>query len=42
VHLVNTLSAAGFPDIGSQGFAPDCARVEIASLSGAADDPRYS
>jgi hypothetical protein len=31
----------GFPDIGLQGFAPKLAKGEIASLSGAADDPRY-
>jgi hypothetical protein len=31
----------GFPDIGLQGFAPKLAKGEIASLSGASDDPRY-
>jgi S1-C subfamily serine protease len=31
----------GFPDIGLQGFAPKLAKGEIASLSGARDDPRY-
>jgi hypothetical protein len=31
----------GFPDIGLQGFAPKLAKGEIASLAGAADDPRY-
>jgi len=30
-----------FPDIGLQGFAPKLAKGEIASLSGAGDDPRY-
>ncbi|MGA9777981.1 MAG: serine protease [Verrucomicrobiia bacterium] len=29
------------PDIGLQGFAPKLAKGEIASLSGAGDDPRY-
>jgi S1-C subfamily serine protease len=28
-------------NIGMQGFAPKLAKGEIASLSGAADDPRY-
>jgi len=31
----------GFFDIGLQGFAPKLAKGEIASLAGAADDPRY-
>ena len=31
----------GFPNIGLQGFAPKLAKGEIASLSGASDDPRY-
>jgi serine protease Do len=31
----------GFPNIGLQGFSPKLAKGEIASLSGAADDPRY-
>jgi len=30
-----------FSHIGLQGFAPKLAKGEIASLSGAADDPRY-
>jgi hypothetical protein len=33
--------SVGFPNIGLQGFAPKLAKGEIASLSGAADDPRY-
>jgi len=37
----HTVAAVGFPDIGLQGFAPKLAKGEIASLSGAADDPRY-
>jgi len=36
-----TVATVGFPDIGLQGFAPKLARGEIASLSGAGDDPRY-
>jgi hypothetical protein len=35
------VATVGFPDIGLQGFAPKLAKGEIASLSGAADDPRY-
>ena len=31
----------GFPNIGLLGFAPKLAKGEIASLSGASDDPRY-
>jgi hypothetical protein len=31
----------GFPDIGFQGFTPKLAKGEIASLSGAPDEPRY-
>ena len=30
-----------FPDVGLQEFAPKLAKGEIASLSGAGDDPRY-
>ncbi|HEX3716502.1 MAG TPA: trypsin-like peptidase domain-containing protein [Verrucomicrobiae bacterium] len=41
VKLGGTVATVGFPDIGLQGFAPKFARGEIASLSGAADDPRY-
>jgi S1-C subfamily serine protease len=37
----STVATIGFPDIGLQGFAPKLAKGEIASLSGAADDPRY-
>jgi S1-C subfamily serine protease len=40
-HLGGTVATVGFPDIGLQGFAPKLAKGEIASLSGAADDPRY-
>ena len=36
------MATVGFPDIGLQGFAPKVlAKGEIASLAGAADDPRY-
>ena len=31
----------GFPNIGLQGFEPKLAKGEIASLSGAADDPLF-
>ncbi len=41
VKLGGTVATVGFPDIGLQGFAPKLAKGEIASLSGAADDPRY-
>ena len=41
VTLGGTVATGGFPDIGLQGFAPKLAKGEIASLSGAADDPRY-
>src|SRR5213593_2432744 len=37
----DTVATAGFPNIGLQGFAPKLAKGEIASLSGASDDPRY-
>ena len=37
----NTVFSVGFPNIGLQGFAPKLAKGEIASLSGAQDDPRY-
>ena len=39
--LGGTVATVGFPDIGLQGFAPKLAKGEIASLSGAGDDPRY-
>jgi TPR repeat protein len=39
--LGGTVATVGFPNIGMQGFAPKLAKGEIASLSGAADDPRY-
>ena len=41
MKLGNTVATVGFPNIGLQGFAPKLAKGEIASLSGAADDPRY-
>jgi serine protease Do len=41
VLLGGTVATIGFPDIGLQGFAPKLAKGEIASLSGASDDPRY-
>ena len=41
VALGGTVATVGFPDIGLQRFAPKLAKGEIASLSGAGDDPRY-
>jgi S1-C subfamily serine protease len=41
VNLGGTVATVGFPNIGLQGFAPKLAKGEIASLSGAGDDPRY-
>ena len=41
VKLGGTVATVGFPNIGLQGFAPKLAKGEIASLSGAQDDPRY-
>ena len=41
VKLGSTVATVGFPDIVLQGFAPKLAKGEIASLSGAQDDPRY-
>src|ERR1019366_7213852 len=41
VKLGGTVATVDFPDIGLQGFAPKLAKGEIASLAGAADDPRY-
>src|ERR1039458_9166562 len=41
VNLGGTGATLGFPHIGMQGFAPKLAKGEIASLSGAGDDPRY-
>jgi S1-C subfamily serine protease/TPR repeat protein len=41
VALGGTVATVGFPDIGLQGFAPKLGKGEIASLSGARDDPRY-
>ena len=36
-----TVGSVGFPNPGLQGFAPKLSKGEIASLSGAHDDPRY-
>jgi S1-C subfamily serine protease len=41
VKMGSTVATVGFPDIGLQGFAPKLAKGEIASLTGAKDDPRY-
>jgi S1-C subfamily serine protease len=41
VKLGGTVATVGFPNIGMQGFSPKLAKGEIASLSGAQDDPRY-
>ncbi len=41
VKLGDTVATIGFPDIGLQEFSPKLAKGEIASLSGAGDDPRY-
>jgi S1-C subfamily serine protease len=41
VKLGGTVATIGFPHISLQGFAPKLAKGEIASLSGAGDDPRY-
>ena len=41
VKLGGTVATVGFPNPGLQGFAPKLAKGEIASLSGAQDDPRY-
>jgi S1-C subfamily serine protease len=40
-HLGGTVATVGFPDPTLQGFSPKLAKGEIASLSGAGDDPRY-
>jgi hypothetical protein len=40
-RLGTTVATVGFPNIGLQGFAPKLAKGEVASLSGAQDDPRY-
>jgi S1-C subfamily serine protease len=40
-HLGGTVATIGFPDPSLQGFLPKLAKGEIASLSGAGDDPRY-
>ena len=40
-HLGGTVATIGFPDPPLQGFSPKLAKGEIASLSGAGDDPRY-
>ncbi len=41
MKLGGTVATVGFPNIGLQEFAPKLAKGEIASLSGAQDDPRY-
>jgi TPR repeat protein len=41
VKLGDMVATVGFPDVGLQGFAPKLSKGEIASLSGAGDDPRY-
>ena len=41
VPLGAMVASVGFPDPGLQGFSPKLAKGEIASLAGAADDPRY-
>jgi serine protease Do len=41
VKLGGMVATFRFPNIGLQGFAPKLAKGEIASLSGASDDPRY-
>jgi S1-C subfamily serine protease len=40
-HLGGTVATIDFPDPLLQGFSPKLAKGEIASLSGASDDPRY-
>ena len=40
-HLGGIVVTIGFPDPTLQGFSPKLAKGEIASLSGAGDDPRY-
>jgi S1-C subfamily serine protease len=40
-HLGGTVVTIGFPDPTLQGYSPKLAKGEIASLSGAGDDPRY-
>jgi S1-C subfamily serine protease len=40
-RLGNTVATVGFPNTGLQGFAPKLGKGEIASLTGAQDDPRY-
>jgi S1-C subfamily serine protease len=41
VNLGATVATIGFPNTVMQGFSPKLAKGEIASLSGAADDPLY-
>ena len=41
MKLGSTVATVGFPNIRLQGFAPEFARREIGSLSGAPDDARY-
>jgi serine protease Do len=41
VRQGSTVATVGFPNVGLQGFAPKLAKGEIASLTGANDDPRF-
>ena len=41
MRLGATVATVGFPNIGLQGFAPKLAKGEVASLTGAQDDPKY-
>ena len=41
VKLGAPVATVGFPNINMQGFSPKLSKGEVASLSGATDDPRY-
>lgn len=41
LRLGSPICTVGFPNVDLQGFSPKLAKGEIASLSGAQDDPRY-
>lgn len=41
VKLGAPVATVGFPNINIQGFSPKLSKGEVASLSGATDDPRY-
>jgi TPR repeat protein len=41
LRMGSMVATVGFPNIGLQGFAPKLAKGEIASLTGAQDDPKY-